>query len=212
MKPGASSGFVSTSGATSELAFYLRMTNSEICGGAHRFTWTIREYTLTLTSATEYDLSTLIPDLIEIYQVHGSTVPGYEMGYRDLREYNLSVDGIEFTIVGNLIRFKTPPSAGGTLVIPYYSNYLVATDAGVRQLDFSGGADEWIGPSHLEPMLMEGVLRYYDRKEKEPIFTQDTVMWDGRVVKLNPFQSLYWSAVQADKLVTKPLYDFRYQV
>lgn len=209
MRPSASSGFISTSGTTSELAFYLRMVNSKLCGKAHRFSWTMREYSLTLTGATDYDLRTLIPDLIEIYQVKGDSVPGYEMGFRDLREYNLSVGGVEFTIMGSTLRIKNGASTG-TLVIPYYSNYLVVSNSGTRQLDFSDGDDEWLGPPHLEPMLIEGVLSYFDRKEKEPIFTQKYIMWDGRVADLDPFQILYWDAVQADKQVTKPLYDFRY--
>lgn len=205
MMPGASSGFI----ASPELMYYARMTNMQVAGGAHKFSWAIREYTLTLTGATEYNLGTLIPDLVTVYQIHGSSVPGYEVGFSGQREYNINVGGIGFTIVGNLLRFQNPPTSG-TLTIPYYSNYLVVSAAGTRQLDFTDGTDISVIPNQATQLLLEGILRFYYRKEKEPVYEETVQTWDGRVVKMSPFQSQYWIAVQSDQQVHNPVYDFRY--
>lgn len=209
MMPSAADGFISTAGSPSELAYYLRMTNMELAGGSHKFSWAIREYSLTLTGASEYNLASLIPDLVEIYQIEGDNVGGYEVPYVSLRTQNLTRSDINFTIVGSLLRFQNPPTSG-TLVIPYYSNYLVKTSGGTRQLDFSDASDIAICPDHQLQLLVEGVLRFYQRKEKEPILLEPTTMWDGKVVNLPPFQKFYWMAVQADQVIKDPVYDFRF--
>lgn len=205
MMPAASQGFISSP----ELKYYARMTNMQIAGGPHKFTWMIREYSLTLTGATEYDLSTLIPDLICILQPHGTSVPGYEIGFQSPREFSMQVGSVAFTIVGGLLRIQNGPTTG-TLTIPYFSNYLVKSAGGTRQLDFTDGTDISVVPNHATQLLLEGILRFYYRKEKEPVYEETVQMWDGRVVKQSPFQALYWIAVQADKLVQNPVYDFRY--
>jgi len=210
MMPAASAGFVSDSGSPSELAYYLRLTNAEIAGGEHRFGFTMREYSLMLTGASTYNLATLIPDLVSLWNPQGDNVAGYEMAYRNSREYNLTRGGQEFTIVGMTLKFRNPPTSG-TLVIPYYSNYLVLDQDGTtRKLDFEDADDTSILPNHLTPLLIEGTLRYYIRKEKEPQFLEPTLTWDGRVVNLGPFQKLYWSAVQSDNIVKDPIYDYRF--
>ena len=211
MMPGASTGFISTSGSPSELAYYLRMVHMELAGGPHKFSWALREYTLTLVAGqTEYNLKTLIPDLVQIYQISGDQIGGYEMGYRPLREQNITRDGVTFTVMGSTLRLTNPPSSG-TLTIPYYSNYLVLdADGTTRKLDFEDADDESIAPAHLDHLLIEGTLRFYQRKEKEPILLVPTPMWDGKVVNLSPFDKFYWMAVQADAVIKDPVYDFRY--
>ena len=207
MFPGASSGFVSANA----LKLFCRKINMRLAGGAHKFSWALREYSLVLTGATEYDLATLIPDFVQLYQIPNSQSQGSEIGYQSPRSFNITVGGVSFTIMGNLLRFHNPPTSG-TLVLPYFSNHLVQTAAGVRQLDFEDGTDISVIPeSWATEFMIEGLTEYYQRKEKEPIFTKPTVLYDGRVVNMTTFESAMFTAIQADNKVHNPVYDFRFE-
>lgn len=207
MQPG-SSGFVSSTG----MKYFLRMTLMDLAGGDYRFSFALREYSLTLTGATEYDLGTLIPDLVSIYQVHGESVGGYGVPYQSLRDYNLTRSGLTFTVSGSKLRFQNPPTSG-TLTIPYYSKYLVIdaiTQA--RKLDAESGSDILVVPDEHIEVLFEGILRYYHRKEKEPQLLIPTVMWDGRTVNMPPYKAALMRAQQNDNKVMNPVFDFRYAI
>lgn len=205
--PGASSGFISTTA----IKLFCRKINMRLAGGPHKFSWAIREYSLVLTGATEYDLGTLIPDFVQLYQIPNSQSQGSEIGYQNIRDFNITIGGVSFTIVGDLLRFHNPPTSG-TLVIPYYSNYLVESSGGTRKLDFTDGTDISVIPEQwATEFLIEGLCEYYQRKEKEPLFTKPTVLYDGRVVSMTPFESAYFLAEQADNKVHNPTYDFRFE-
>lgn len=200
------------SGSPTELALYCRAVNMDIAGNPHKFSWTLREYSLALTGATDYDLSTLIPDLVMIYQVPGDDFATKEARFLSLRDFNIETGGQSFTIVGGTtLRFKNPPTSG-TLTIPYYSNYLVVTSGGTRQLDFSADTDKTIIPFQHATMLIDGVINQVRPKEDEPIPQMSFRDWDGTVISLDPFQYRLHQAIQDDRPISRSVYDFRYRL
>ncbi len=205
MQPG-SSGFISSTG----LKYFLRMTLMDLAGGDYRFSWALREYTLTLTGASEYNLATLIPDLVSIYQIHGDSVGGYGVPFQNLHDYNLTRSGQSFTVAGTKLRFQNPPTSG-TLTIPYYSKYLVIDGTtSARKLDAEAGADILVVPDELVEVIFEGILRYYHRKEKEPQLLVPTPFWDGKIVNLPPYKAALLRAQQNDTPVLNQIFDFRF--
>lgn len=198
-------------GAVTELALYCRAVNMDIAGNPHKFSWRLREYALTLTGATEYNLATLVPDLEMIYQVPGDEFSNKEANYQSLRDFNIQTGGQIFTVVGGTtLRFKTPPTSG-TLTIPYYSNYLVVTSGGTRQLDFTADTDKTVIPFQHAQMLIDGVINFVRPKEDEESPKTDFRDWDGTVLSLDTFQYRLRIAAQNDRPVARSVFDFRFQ-
>jgi len=210
MFPSVVGGLIATNGGSpTQLELFLRVTNNEICGNPHKFSWRMREYTLTLTGATSYDLRTLIPDLDRVYQVTGSSLANREMPNQSLRDYNLSVGGMRMAIVGDTLKLSDG-GLTGSLTIPYYSNYLVKASDGTRKLDFSSDTDVSVIPDSHVMMLVEGVGRFVYRKAKQPQYTKPVQLMDGRVANVDPFMYLLQQAIVADKAIQSSVYDFRY--
>jgi len=192
----------------SELAMYARMTNYQIAGYAHKFAWSVREYSLTLTGASSYDLLTLIPDLSTIYRPYGTAFGGNEPAYRQPYEFNVESGGQIITIVGKTLKIKNAPGTG-TLTIPYYSNYLVANSSGTRQKDFLAETDVSVIPDTHIPMLVEGIQEYIDRREHRPSFQRQYALYDGRIVNVTPFFYLLQQAAIDDNPMQIVLTDWR---
>jgi hypothetical protein len=211
MAPQAFKGFINTTtGTIPELALYARITNNEIAGNPHKFSWMLREYSLTLTGATTYNLASLIPDLERIYQVYGDTAPGREVPYQGLREYNRDFSGgVRMTLLGKSLRITGASS--GTLTIPYYSNYLVLdNDLSTRKLNFVDDDDVSIITETHAMMLIEGIMRFVARKKNEKPYTKPVMLYDGRVAQIEPFTYLLQQAVLADKDIQSSIFDFRF--
>lgn len=192
----------------SELARYARMVNYLISGYSHKFSWAIREYSLTLTGATSYNLGTLIPDLSMVYRPYGTAFGGNEPSYSKPSEFNIESGGQIFTIVGKTLKMKNSPSSG-TLTIPYYSNYLVETSGGTRQKDFLAENDVSVIPDTHTPMLLEGIQEYIDRREHRPSYTRQYALFDGRIVNVTPFFYLIQQAAIDDNPQQIVLTDWR---
>lgn len=210
MAPDAFKGLVNVdSGSPTELALYARVTNSEIAANPHKFSWALREYTLTLTGATEYNLKTLIPDLVAIYQIYGDSAPGREAPAQSLREYNRTLGGnIRFSVIGNTL--KLTGATSGTLKIPYYSNYLVLdNDGSTRKLNFVDDDDTSVIPEQHVMTLVEGIMRFVDRKKKSGTYTKPFLI-NGRVVNIDPFQYALRQMVQDDNPIQNVVHDFRF--
>lgn len=204
------------SGSPTELALYARFTNMEIAANPHKFKWALRSYTLTFTGATSYDLGTLIPDLVQVYQVVGESLPSRQATVLPLNEFNIITGGTVLTFQGKTLKVKNPPTAGSTVEIPYFSNYLVATSGGTRQMDFTADTDVSIIPDEHAPMLIEGIMRFVYRKEntgkgKSNQYVRTVMTWDGRLADLDPFMHLMTQAVLSDNDLAKDVYDFRIQ-
>jgi hypothetical protein len=155
-----------------------------------------------------YNLSTLIPDLSTIYRPYGTDFGGNEPSYRAPAEFNIETGGQIITVVGKTLKIKNAP-ASGTLTIPYYSNFLVATSAGVRQKDFLAEDDvSIIAESHI-PMLVEGMQEYIDRREHRPSYTRQYALFNGRIVTVTPFFYLLQQAAIDDNAMSVILRDWR---
>jgi hypothetical protein len=205
LQPDAVGTVVDTEDATlSQLAYYARMAHMRIAGCPHKFRCLIREYTLTLTGATEYALGTLIPDLQKVYQVHDGSS---EVGLRSLAEFNI-YGGISLAFIGNAMRLKEPMT--GTLIIPYFSNYLVADDDGVRKLDFTEDDDVTILPHELEPVLIEGIMDYVYRNATRKEYTKRVQMPSGQITDMNAFEYELQKAILNDSPADRAFTDFRY--
>lgn len=192
----------------SSLAMFARMTNYKIAGYAHKFSWAVREYTLTLTGASSYDLSSLIPDLSTVYRPYGTNFGGNEPSYRVAHEYNIEQGGQIFTVVGKTIKLKNPPTSG-TLTIPYFSNYLVATSGGTRQKDFLAESDVSIIPDSQINLLLEGIQQYIDRRERRSINSEQTILFNGRVVSVPVFTAMMQQAAIDDNALAINVRDYR---
>jgi len=213
------SGYVEgNSGVPPELTLYARASNSEIAGNPHKFSWLMREYNLTLTGATSYNLTTLVPDLMQIYQIAGDTLSNKEMPYQSPREFTMDVGGIKFTIKGRTLVFSGASPTTGTLTIPYYSNYLVLDEDGVtRKKDFENDDDILVIPDDHFMVLVEGIMRFVYRKEAlgkkdAQQYVKKVYLWDGRLAEIDPFLHLLTQAVLADNIVASPIYDFRFNL
>lgn len=208
LQPDAVGSVVTTGDASiSELAYYARMANMRIAGSAHKFRSLLREYTLTLTGATDYNLKTLVPDLQKVYQVHDSST---EVGNRKLDEFNVTTGGHVFTFVGRTLRLKEALS--GTLTIPYFSNYLVLdNDLATRKLDFIDDADETVLPYEMTPLLIEGIMDYVYRKATRKEYTKRVQMPDGSITDMNAFEYELQRAILNDNHMERSFADFRFQ-
>lgn len=211
MSPEAMAGVVdSSTGTLPELALYARMIHSRIAGMPHKFSWLIREYTLTLTGATEYDLKTLIPDLSMVFFVRGDSTPaGVGTYVSNPNIYRRQFGSGIFTIQNGILRFDTPTTSG-TLTIPYYSKYLVEASNGTRKLDFTADTDVTVVPYEAIDLLIEGMQEYVYRKEKKAQYVKTFRMFDGRVANIDPFSYHLERAIMNDRNIAKAVYDFRF--
>lgn len=212
MEPAAVAGYVETSsGSPTELAFYARMVNAEIAANPFKHSWRLREYTLTLTGATTYNLGTLIPDLDQVLQIVGDGLPNREAQYLSPSDFNFEIGGTWATIKGNTLEFKNPPSSG-TLTIPYFTKWLVKTSGGVYQQDFTDGTDISIIPDTHSQILIEGIIEYIKRKAGKKEYTRTVQLFDGRVVNVTPFVYHHQQLILNDKDITSIVRDFRFRL
>lgn len=210
--PAQTQGIIeTTSGTPTELALYARLTNNKIAGQPHKFSWMLREYSLTLTGASSYDLKALISGFVRVRVVTGNSLPNGIASYvSDVDLYRRTYGQHTFTIQNGVLKFDTPPTSG-TLTIPYYTRYLVKTAAGVYQQDFTANDDESVIPDTHIDLLLEGIETYFRRKEKDKNYTKTYILYDGRVVNIDPFSYLITNAIQEDKPIDVALFDFRFE-
>ena len=195
---------------TSELPLYLRMVNNQIAAYPHKFSWLLREYSLTLTGASSYNLGTLIPDLAQVYKPYGTGFAGNEPRYQSLADFNINVGGNTITMQGKTLKIQGSISSG-TLVIPYYSNYLVVDTLGVtRKMNFTATTDISLVPDEHIPMLIEGVEEYIARKDKQSSYTRAYQLADGRIANVTPFLFLIQQAALTDIPMSVIVRDWRF--
>ncbi len=184
VEPSAFQGLVDTA-FDQELVRYAQFTNDEIVLHPFKFNFQLEDYTLTLDSSGEYDLSTLIPDYQVVNQIHGDVVPGDVLDYRQLTRANeLSEGGVWFSIKGKTLLVNGLTS--GTVTIQYYSKWLVKDSSGVRKAIFTEEDDVTVLDN--PQLLIEGIIRFVKRKLKEKIPTMAVRLYDGRIANLDIFQ------------------------
>lgn len=208
MKPDAVGSVVlSDNASVSELAWYAWLVNMKIARSAHKFRALKREYSLSLTGATEYNLGSLVPDLQQVIQVLDGQV---EIGYRQYTEFNINSGGIIQTIIGKTLRLKEARS--GTLVIPYVSNYLVLDDdLSTRKRHFIDAGDQTVLYDDMIPAFIEGLMDFIYRKAnggKE--YLKTVQMPDGSITQMNAFEYELQQIILNDAPMERVFFDFRY--
>lgn len=137
---GAGNFIESDSGSPSQLAMFFHFIHSRIVGYPHTFPFCKIIGTITSTGATEYNLGTLFPDFLSLYQV-------FEIDENQEHTHFGNSDGNTTTVDGWHLRNKmliftgTPPASGSTFKIQYKSQYLVESSAGVRKEFFEDEDD-----------------------------------------------------------------------
>lgn len=156
MRPADFSGMVTKGSQGTDLELYSWLTNLDIDTKQHKFSWQLEEYTLTLNSTGEYDLSTLIPDFSRLYQVVGDAIGGRSPIYRDLYSFNVENGGSQMSMRGNTLLLSGATS--GTVKIVYYSKYYVKNSGGTRKARFTDNTDVTTIPNPM--VLIDGMLKY----------------------------------------------------
>lgn len=210
--PAELKGFVNyQSGSVTELALYCRMIHNRISGHPHKCSFLLREYTLTLTGASSYNLRTLIPDLVRLYMPpHGSNVPDREVPYQGYRDYSIDTgNNTRMTLFGKTMML-TAGGVTGTLTIPYYSSYLVESAAGTRKKDLTDDTDFSIIPNEHENVLIEGIVEFAKRKTKNPQNQRVFADHRGRISQMTPFEQELQNLIIADRPIIQGVYEIRY--
>lgn len=155
----------SDSGSPTTLSLYFDFVNSEIAANSQDFEFTKETGTITLTGATSYNLSTLFPDLISVYQVYGIN-SNQEQQYFPNYEANLyPFQG--YTIKGNSLILTGENPSSGTLTIQYKSQYLVKNAAGTRKQYFENDDDYSVLDFADKNVLIFGIGEYITWKTDE---------------------------------------------
>lgn len=205
MAPQALSGMVDTS---TELVQYARMTNNNVAGHPYKFSFLLKEGSISLTGATTYDLKTLIPDLSQVYLV--KTTEGRTPYQRPSEYYSKDLGQTSMTVINNVIHFNNPP-ASGTLTIPYFTKYLVKDGTThAAKLDFVEDDDYSIIPDQFSNVLVEGMMRFIWRREHKKAYTIPMVLPDGRITELDPFTYELQNAATSDTPIAIGFTDFRF--
>jgi hypothetical protein len=151
---------------------------------------TVRLAIITTSGSLSLDLNTLLPDFIDfktdvenhnrcIYFYEG-TVPFY-FNLTNNTRFADELGGYSTTLIGKTLKIKMPAgeAAPATIYFTYYSKYLVETSAGVRKETPSNDDDELSLPSIFDDLLVDGVLFYISRKEKEDSeFSKNANEWE----------------------------------
>lgn len=136
---GAGALIESDSGTPTTLASYFDFVNSEIGAHPHEWKFLKETSTITLTGASSYNLRTLFPDLISVYQIY---VTNSAQDFPNVSNYEanrLVLDG--YTIKGDLLIPGSNFPTTGTINIQYKSQYLVKDVDGNRKQFFEEADD-----------------------------------------------------------------------
>lgn len=153
----------------------------------------IKLATISTSGSLTLNLSTLLPDFIDFktdaenknrciyYMLTASpmyfTITNHSRFVQETGGYNA-------TLIGNTLYLSMPPgqNAPDTIYFPYYSKYLVEDNAGIAKEKPENDDDVIIIPSIFDDLLVDGVLYYIARKEKEDSeFNKDTTEWEKRL-------------------------------
>lgn len=161
-------GFVnSDSGSPTELAYKVHLAHNIIM--AHPYEWEFSKAvgTITLTGATTYNLKTLLPDLMSVYQLWGINqnqeqpyVPNYEANV-------IPQDG--YSLRGNTLIFSGNIPTAGTANLQYKSSYMVLDASGNRKQFFTDDSDTTVLDDADINVIIFGAGRFIRRKTDEPV-------------------------------------------
>ena len=165
-KYAGTNGFIETeSGNPTDLAMLVDLVHQQINSNPGNPDYFKRKVgqTVTLTGATSYDLRTLFPDYMGIYQVYG--INDYEeqvnvsQGTNNLLRHNES-----YSVTNGVLYLAEGYPSTGTLKIDYKSAYMVEDSSGNRKQFFTDVTDvSVLLPNHIWVLLL-GVGQYVNWK------------------------------------------------
>lgn len=165
--PYVGKGFINKdSGSPTELAYKVHLVHCRIIAKPHEWEFAKATGTITLTGATSYNLKTLFPDFVSLYQIWGINA-NQEHPFVPNSDANIvPADG--WSLRGNTLFFSGNVPASGTLYIQYKSSYMVESVAGVRQQFFTEDSDVSVLDDPDVPVLILGAGVYIRRKTDDP--------------------------------------------
>lgn len=148
------------SGSPSQLALFLDLVHNKIANYPQDFEFTKVTSTITLTGASSYNLKTLFPDLISVYQIYGI----YDNSEHEFLPNNIAniTSGDGYTIKGKTLYFTGTAPTSGTAKIQYKSKYLVEDSSGNRKRYFEN--DDDISVLDNPNLLIFGLGEFIDNK------------------------------------------------
>lgn len=157
---GAGDFIEDSSGSPTDLALLLDLVNSEVASYPNEWEFMKEVYTITFDGSTSYNLRTLIPDFITIYQLYGINDNQEHPFYPNYEANIFPTDG--WSMRGDTLIFSGNEPTSGTAYIQYKSQYLVKNAAGTRKQFFEADTDYSIlNPADIG-ILHFGVGEYID--------------------------------------------------
>lgn len=155
----------SDSGTPTTLALYLDFVHGTIAGFSQDWDFLQETGTITLTGASSYNLATLFPDLLSVYQIYGINENSEET-FVSNSQANIS-PAPAYTIRGNLLVFSGSAPTSGTLRIQYKSQYMVKDSSGTRKQFFEDDTDVSVIPFAHKNVLIFGLGEFVTWKTDE---------------------------------------------
>jgi hypothetical protein len=162
----SNNGFIEPdSGNPTELALFVDLVHQQVNSNPGMPDYFKRKVgqTITLTGASSYNLRTLFPDYIGLYQVYGVN------DYQDQLNVSQSTNNLlrqneSYSVTNGILYFAEGYPQTGTLKIDYMSAYMVEDSSGNRKKFFTDETDvSVLLPNHIWVILM-GVGQYVNWK------------------------------------------------
>lgn len=166
--------FRDTSTSFVDDAALLRMVRRVLRMIGSNYTYAFQEQraSITLTGATTYDLSTLLPgfkEILEITNAPGGSDVQIPMQYYDPKDFLSARDVNGYTIENtSTLRLYAPSTSSltGSLTVIYYSNYMASSASGTRQQYPLINTDLLLIPEDYLDLVVEGLLMLAFRKDR----------------------------------------------
>ena len=153
---------------------------------------------ITVSGATEWVLSTEIPDFIRLkvnaenrsVYFYQSTEPCFLI-LTNPAEFIRHTEGGYATIIGGKLKINLPTgmTSPATLYVPYFSKYLVQENGGTEKEKPTEDNDTFLLDSIFDDAIVEGVLLYIKRRELNDYeFAKAVKEWEKSVSSLAFFQ------------------------
>lgn len=163
---GAGNLVESDSGSPSELAMFLDFVHNRIVGTPVRLPCCFVNVSITSTGASSYNLKTLYPDLLSVFQVYNVDQNASHHHFGPA-EGNITPIGGWMVKNGVLYFTGAAPAAGSTFGLEYKSQFLVENSAGVRKRYFEDATDVSALPFAHENVLIFGFGEFVNWKADE---------------------------------------------
>lgn len=162
---GAGSFIETDSGSPTELAILLNMVNNRISNYPREWPFTKATAIITVTGATSYDLKTLLPGFLSLYQVYGIDSNQEAESFSNAEGNITNQNG--YTLKNGVLHFTGTLPQSSTFKIDYRTQYLVEDTNGNRKRYFEDSTDVSVLDYTDLDILTYGVGVYVNWKNDE---------------------------------------------